>query len=188
MISFEEVYKIVEESSHATAFDKEEAEALYQLLRLAVADEANIVEVGVEFGRSTSIFASVAKFKPGWHFTAIDNWSGEYHSAAEAHVKDQMKKYDWKFDLVSAESVSYSKEYKKEIDVLHIDADHTFASVLADCMAWVPKVKKGGFVLFDDFEHPSLPDVAEAVDRYCEKHDNIRFLDKASKLGIFEKK
>jgi predicted O-methyltransferase YrrM len=37
------------------------------------------------------------------------------------------------------------------IDFLMIDGDHSYESVKADIAAWLPKMKKGGWIGMDDF-------------------------------------
>jgi predicted O-methyltransferase YrrM len=36
------------------------------------------------------------------------------------------------------------------IDLLHIDGNHSEAATLIDVLKWVPLVKQGGFIIFDD--------------------------------------
>ena len=47
------------------------------------------------------------------------------------------------------------------IDVLYIDGAHDSMSVARDVVLYVPMVKPGGVVFFDDYAHP---DVRRAVD------------------------
>jgi len=47
------------------------------------------------------------------------------------------------------------------IDVLYIDGAHDSVSVARDVVLYVPMVKPGGVVFFDDYGHP---DVKRAVD------------------------
>ena len=41
--------------------------------------------------------------------------------------------------------------YEGRISLLHIDGNHAYESVAADAEAWVPKVKPGGWIVFDDY-------------------------------------
>lgn len=50
---------------------------------------------------------------------------------------------------------------KPFIDILYIDGAHDSASVARDIVLYVPLVKPGGYVIFDDYGHP---DVRRAVD------------------------
>ena len=47
------------------------------------------------------------------------------------------------------------------IDVLYIDGAHDSVSVARDCVLYIPMVKPGGLVFFDDYAHP---DVKRAID------------------------
>jgi len=47
------------------------------------------------------------------------------------------------------------------IDVLYVDGAHDPTSVARDTVLYVPMVKQGGLVIFDDYGHP---DVKRGVD------------------------
>jgi cephalosporin hydroxylase len=44
--------------------------------------------------------------------------------------------------------------YQGKIAILHIDGNHTYNAVKADVVAWVPYVRVGGWVIFDDYVWP----------------------------------
>jgi predicted O-methyltransferase YrrM len=193
MISFEDLYKIVEQSSHETAFNRGEAEALYNLL-VSLPDGVNVVEIGVQFGRSLSVIASVSKYK-NLRFTAIDNWAEVESEKARAHVYSQIAKYEWILDLENATSAHAAKSYAVPIHLLHIDGDHSYKGVLLDCQLWLPKVATGGYAVFDDFEHAGLDDVTRAIkdymgmNEYYEMTRPFKFIGKyGNKLAVFQKK
>jgi len=52
--------------------------------------------------------------------------------------------------LIESDSVEAACKVPSNIDVLFIDANHTYKSVKNDFEAYLPKVKKGGIILFDD--------------------------------------
>ena len=187
MKTFEEIYNIVEESSHETAFNKEECQTLFDLLT-NLSDEAVVVEIGVEYGRSTTVIAEVTKWKK-FKFTAIDNWCQDNGPEAEQHVRGQMQKHGWEINLVSANSLEFAKKFTDKIDLLHIDGDHTYEGVRDDILAWVPKVKVGGYICFDDYGHDSLPGVYSACMEYLDKYrQTFKFLGRfGNKLGVYQK-
>lgn len=49
------------------------------------------------------------------------------------------------------------------LDFIFIDADHSYQGVKADLFNWVPKVRRGGFVIGHDYNNPR---VAKAVDEF----------------------
>jgi len=77
------------------------------------------------------------------------------------------------------------------IDFIYIDADHTYEGVMADLEAWYPKVKKGGFILGDDFvRHKTRTGVRygvmEAVTRFANINELSFFVFPRSKWGMIK--
>ena len=67
--------------------------------------------------------------------------------------------------FVQGESTEIAKQWKKEIDVLFIDASHDYDSVKNDIKAWTLLVKDGGWVMLHDFDLSS-PGVMQASIEY----------------------
>lgn len=49
-------------------------------------------------------------------------------------------------------------------DAVFIDSDHSQEAVTADICAWLPKVRRGGWIGGHDYDHPRFPGVRAAVD------------------------
>jgi predicted O-methyltransferase YrrM len=49
------------------------------------------------------------------------------------------------------------------IELLFVDSSHECEATLAQIAAWRPALAPGALVVFDDYEHPDYPGVAEAV-------------------------
>jgi hypothetical protein len=49
------------------------------------------------------------------------------------------------------------------VDLVFIDADHSYEGVKADIEAWLPKVKVGGWIGGHDYKSPRFPGVERAV-------------------------
>lgn len=71
----------------------------------------------------------------------------------------------------------------EHFDLVYIDADHTYESCLRDIKEWFPKVKKGGFLLGDDYIHGIAPGgrgvvfkVIEAVNDFA-KENNLKIFE-----------
>jgi len=63
----------------------------------------------------------------------------------------------------------------RSVDLVFIDAEHTYASVLADIQAWYPKVKTGGVLAGHDADMAS---VMQAVTQFAgEGHLPVRVVD-----------
>lgn len=186
MKTFEEIYNIVEESSHESAFNREECVALYDYL-LKLSGNARIVEIGVQYGRSSSLIAEVSKDK-GFHFTAVDNWLEDVSTEARKNFESQISKYKWNVVKLWMDSSLAFRLYDNKIDLIHIDGDHEYEGVLADINNWLPKVRRGGFALFDDYGHDSLPGVYKACDEFFGKTNYWKFVERrGNKLGVFQK-
>ena len=56
----------------------------------------------------------------------------------------------------------FKKKVKCELDLLFIDGDHTYDGVKNDFERYNKYVKKGGFIVFDDYQH-------EIIKKYCDK-------------------
>ncbi len=49
----------------------------------------------------------------------------------------------------------------ESIDILHIDGNHTEENALADVLMYLPKLKKGGYLWFDDVNWTSTHKAVE---------------------------
>ena len=57
-----------------------------------------------------------------------------------------------RFHLLKMDSLEASKQiYDEELDFIYIDGNHEYSAVLADCLAWFPKVRNGGIFSGHDF-------------------------------------
>jgi len=135
-------------------YDEDELRNLLKLVRQL--KDGVVVEVGVEFGRSASIFLQCPEnIKELW---LVDDRS---HSTIEGR--------DWTHrlctELRTGPIIIRSFEMKSEaaaevfprdadpIDLIHIDADHSRAGVETDIFAWGPLVRRpGGLMVFHDYD------------------------------------
>lgn len=54
-----------------------------------------------------------------------------------------------------------------DLDLVYIDADHSYSGAKQDMEAWYPKVKPGGWLSGHDYEYPGVGDVASALKAFC---------------------
>lgn len=107
------------------------------------------LEIGVYLGRSLWVATQV--IKPGVEIWGID-------------ILDDPKIEGTNFIKGSSLEVNWDKQ----IDVLFIDGDHSYEFVKAELEKYGPFVKKGGVILFHDYE-PEMPGVYPAVNEWAEK-------------------
>lgn len=105
-----------------------------------------------------------------------------YAASENALIVYSIDIYDWqpkvsndsKIIYLKETSVDYVEDYKNNdpfIDTLFIDGSHEYDYVLKDCNALIPLVKKGGIIMFDDYNvnNPATgvyPAVNEAIKKY----------------------
>ena len=131
------------------------------------------VEIGVYGGSSVYPMASALAFLKKGIIHAIDPWQEEEclvgytpdnpnydwwknHSHLEAIyqqflmtlTKHKLKPYCHVMRMTSEQALSDFKD--ESIDILHIDGNHTENVAYSDAEMWLPKVKKGGYIWFDD--------------------------------------
>lgn len=65
------------------------------------------------------------------------------------------------------------------LDLVYIDADHSYNAVKSDLELSLKKVKKNGMILGHDYTNSKFPEVVKAVDEFCLEHSlKIDFLTK----------
>lgn len=160
-----EVMELTRTVSSSTAFSDEECAKLYELC----CDQqalSNVVEIGCQLGRTSSIIAQVGK-AVGYRSVHIDPYTSQYEYLApwikmmhgignpftlHCMRTDQAKR--WLYDT-------------DPIDLLLIDGDHTTHGVKTDCMVAAELVRFCGVMAAHDYCQPSLPDVKQVMDAYA---------------------
>ena len=155
------------------------------------------VELGV-FGGSSffPIAATLAKKKQGTAY-AIDPWlNNPCLEGYQEGVDQKMFNYWGKIDLekvmqkfindmhrndlepfyklirlTSAEAILLFED--NSIDFLHIDGNHSEQASVADVMLWLPKVKSGGVICFDDAWWESTQKAIKLLLKSCDLMKNI---------------
>jgi predicted O-methyltransferase YrrM len=141
--------------------------------------EGTIVEIGCFLGRSTKILC-LSSPKSTIHTVEVfgrhDASDGNLYTPEDTktgfleNLKDQT---NWK--LYHNSSANVAKTWKKKIDLIFIDGDHWYNSVITDINSWLPFMKKGGVMLFHDYEANTF-EVKKAV--------NDRFSNVVQESGI----
>lgn len=166
---------------------KEKALAMFDLI---IQENPNIcVEIGVWGG--SSIFPTALALKllcNGGIVFAIDPWETE---ECIKHYTQGDPNFEWwskvniqkiyssyvtmlnKFDIVS-QCITYKETsasaYEKipyDIDILHIDGNHSEESSFFDIVTYYPKVKSGGYIWFDDKNWTSTKKAIDYLYEHC---------------------
>jgi hypothetical protein len=145
---------------------------------------SRFVEVGTYLGRSICSLAEVAE-RSGKNIAliGIDTCRGsgpegprqkDYQGAAvarhggtlagELHRNVLACGYGDAISLIIADSVKAAGLFgDASLDWVHLDARHDYTSVASDIRAWLPKVRRGGWLSGDDYDVDKWPEVVKAV-------------------------
>lgn len=135
-----------------------EQNLLFELAQ-AIPGAAFIVEIGAEYGMSASLFLA-GNSDPGTLVHSIDLFPGDLRSAYIANLIEAGfgQEINGQVHLMRAIAVQGSSHQvaghdwvgQRPIDLLFIDGDHSYNSVVQDIIDWTPHVAIGGKVAFHD--------------------------------------
>lgn len=129
-----------------------------------------IVEIGVWAGKSLVPMGYALKQIGSGKIYGIDPWDPEasvrglIHEVNETFWKradheiifhrlaSQIPQFGLEDQIELIRSTSLEAPLIQEIDVLHIDGNHSDEASYIDVTKWVPLVKKGGWIIFDDID------------------------------------
>lgn len=116
-------------------------------------DRPVMLEVGICHGYTGTVLACIAGHVDGEYWT-IDNFS---LGSTEAEIHELFVKRNLQLNLITG--YSHDIPWDKPLDILFIDGCHAPDEVKYDCETYVPHVKPGGLVFFDDWvSDDDLPD------------------------------
>lgn len=164
-MTFEEVMELTRTVSSNTAFEDEECLAYFDVL-MGLPENALIVEVGLEYGRSSSIALQVGKER-SLHYHGIDPFDDREMFQEWARMATTSGHHSWFVSHAKSSDVRFTYA----IDAILIDGDHSYEGVKADCEHFLPHVVSGGYAMFHDYARESLPGVFLAVNEYMLAHD-----------------
>jgi predicted O-methyltransferase YrrM len=146
----------------------DKSKKLYDLIKKT--NPKNVVEIGVFGGKSLLSQAFALKDNNNGIIHGIDSWKYNdcidgmtdsdainwwktldyekiYNGCVNAIISNGLENY---VNLHRMTSEEYSNIINYEIDILHIDGNHEEESSCKDVELYLPRVKKGGYVWFDD--------------------------------------
>lgn len=146
-----------------------------------------VVEIGVFGGRSFIPMVMALRDNQFGHAYGIDPWR---HADCEEGDTNEANKEWWSnVDLHDIHRYCVEKIWKYElqdwcaliratsqacvvlfdvIDVLHLDGNHSELASVRDVTLYLPKLKVGGFLFFDDVGHFETQKAVELVDAACD--------------------
>ena len=117
-----------------------------------------LVELGTHWGNSYFTFCqAVCEFSLSTKCFSVDSWEGDpqagfYNDEIYDYVskinRNNFSSFSTLMRMTFNEAVDDFED--ESIDLLHIDGFHSHKAVSEDFYTWLPKVKKGGFILLHD--------------------------------------
>lgn len=126
-----------------------------------------VVEIGVYGGKSLVPMAFALREAGSGVVVGIDPWSREEsavgmdgvnldfwgklnHEKIYQGLVSKVQQFGLENQIILIRATSEKAEPIPEIDILHIDGNHSEETSLIDVYKWVPLVRKGGLIIFDD--------------------------------------
>lgn len=153
---------------------------------------AVVVEIGVFGGRSLLAMAFACQHAGVGRVHGIDPWTKEdaLDSVQERENIEWWEKLDYEtiyrvcLKAVIDQGVTGVCTIHRttseravglfdEVDLLHIDGNHSEVSSCRDVRLWLPKVKSGGHVWFDDIDWPSTAKALGMLVESCERLSDV---------------
>ena len=169
-------------------------------LKLEMKDKCKVYcEIGVLYGGSMIMMMDM-------NYTClhigIDPFTGYYGKSYDPHRSVDLTNHyeiveenlynnnpnfqDWK--LIKGNSEDVADKVKETIDYLFIDGDHKYDAVIRDFKNYKDKVRKGGIIVFDNYNDPSWKEVAPAVELIIlEYKDEFKLKEKKYHCCVLEK-
>jgi predicted O-methyltransferase YrrM len=150
-----------------------------QFLSLLVAkhDWQRGAEIGLSNGETS---AYLLQHHPRLHMIGVDarrafpghagpdDFTEWDHAALRVQADKALAPYGERFRMIEKLSVDAAEEVAdSSLDFVFIDADHSEAACRADILAWLPKIKPGGWITGHDISWPSVrAAVDDMIPRY----------------------
>jgi predicted O-methyltransferase YrrM len=163
-------------------------EIQYQELLDFCESDSIFVELGAWKGKSTCFIATeISNKKPGVKFYTIDTFKGitdisneieiDVYNAEDKDIFEQfvnniepVKDY---VNYIVSESHTAAQNFEDgSVDVIFIDAGHSYEAVKNDIEKWLPKMKPNSIIAGHDYLY-TWPGVIKAVDEFFGKPDKV---------------
>lgn len=163
---------------------KEKASVLIDLV--TILRPRIIVEIGVFGGKSLIPMAFALKLNGMGKIYGIDPWTNsasiegmdgpnkDYwasvdHDAILQGLMLKIKEFNLERQVQLLRFTSEDAPQIKSIDILHIDGNHSEKTSYFDATKWVPLVRKGGLIIFDDVSWGTTEKAVQWVEMHCIK-------------------
>lgn len=127
---------------------------LLYTLASQLSNKATLVEIGSWFGGSAQFLATAAHQLEGTLF-CVDTWMGDAMSSQPYDSYDEflsnVRRFGSTVMPLRGTSEEMATPFKRKIDFLFIDGDHSYGGCSLDIEAWFPHLKHQAMVVFHDY-------------------------------------
>jgi len=113
------------------------------------------LEIGVDEGKSMTVAHHYAK--EGVYLIGIDINDVQVHEKSIGRgpfaIKDGLIGIGKKGFFIHGDADEFAALWTIPIDLLFLDPHHDYESIKQNALNWIPKVKKGGIVIYHDYDH-----------------------------------
>ena len=178
------------------------------LMKLVLQKRAEvIVEIGVFGGKSLIPMAFAQKIMGIGKTYGIDPWDANAslqdlqdpanrawwgsinHEKILKNLQEKIRVFGLDSQIELIKATSSDAQPIDKIDLLHIDGNHSESASLLDVLKWVPLVKQGGLIVFDDlhWHENGINTTARAVEWLNANCTRFSEAEKSSEWGIWIK-
>jgi SAM-dependent methyltransferase len=167
MKTFDEMMELTKTINCEGVYSNVALKGLYDAAVLAP-PVGNFVEIGCEYGRSTSLIAQVAKER-NQYLVCIDPFvkhlSGAEGAGVGAHTFGMLCKLNLPFSFLFGHSFNVPYNFGP-ISFLHVDGNHSVPFLRSDLDRFFPLVVDGGYIALHDYgnDGPYSKDVKTFLD------------------------
>jgi predicted O-methyltransferase YrrM len=146
-----------------------------------------VVELGVDYGYSTFVFANSLRGKEGKIY-GIDLFAGDidtgFRNTHKFVIDTIQEKNLTQVEIICGEFSEVAKTWNKVINILHIDGLHTYEAVKCDYETWYKFLDPNGIILFHDVV--SFPEIGKFFMEVDDGWYKLYFTHSEG-LGVFTK-
>ena len=162
-------------------------------------DRMNVVEIGSFEGRGSLILERQLCLHPDSVLYCIDPWDDGYvKGKSETKDLDPLFKGQYQRFIENTKTLPKIKPLRgssndivptlsdDSIDFAYIDGDHSPEQVYKDGVMMFPKIRSGGYIVFDDYEwiHNNMR-CGDGIDKFLKEYsDKIRLIFKAYQIAV----
>lgn len=147
----------------------------YRSIAAELPKPCRVAEIGVASGRS-AIFLAQELRRHGHDHTSriycVDSWGGSEITRLRELLRDAT---DLELDLlypIRAESSRAADLFVEDsLDMVFVDADHSFEGCASDLCSWWPTLRVGGIFAGHDYSGADFPGVVKAVNEFAKAYD-----------------